>query len=227
MTSISDSSKHDFLSLCIRHNILRFGEFELKSGRVSPYFFNAGLFNDGELLTALSAGYADLIASILPSLGPNPMLYGPAYKGIPLAAATAMQLHARHQVNLPYAFNRKEAKDHGEGGIIVGAPLKEDVIVIDDVITAGTSINESAEIIRDANARLAAVAIALDRQEVATGSSHSAVQEVETRLGCPVHAIVNLNDLIDHLQNHNDTESAGAEFASAVVAYRAKYGIQE
>ncbi|MBX2869210.1 MAG: orotate phosphoribosyltransferase [Acidiferrobacterales bacterium] len=225
MTSISSPIKHDFLSLCIHHNILRFGEFKLKSGRVSPYFFNAGLFDNGELLTALSAGYADLIASILPNIGTEPMLYGPAYKGIPLAAATVMQLHSRHQINLPYAFNRKEAKDHGEGGVIVGAPLKGDIIVIDDVITAGTSINESAGIIKSAGARLAAVAIALDRQEVATGSQRSAVQEVEARLGCPVHSIVNLDDLIAHLQSHNDTGSDRTEFVAAVVAYRSEFGI--
>jgi len=227
MTVSSSSKKEAFLSLCIQHRILRFGQFTLKSGRISPYFFNAGLFNDAKLLTALAAGYADVIAEQLPEIGNQPMLYGPAYKGIPLAAATAMQLLTRHQINLPYAFNRKEAKDHGEGGLIVGAPLAGDVIVIDDVITAGTSINESAEIITAAGARIAAVTIALDRQEVATGSSLSAVQEVEQRLKCPVYSIVNLDDLVTHLEESNGEIADVTNHTAYVVAYRTAYGIQK
>jgi len=224
MATHPPTSPNAFLSLCIDHDILSFGEFTLKSGRVSPYFFNAGLFNDGKLLTALSANYADLIAAMLPSTGANPMLYGPAYKGIPLAAATAIQLQSRHQINLPYAFNRKEAKDHGEGGLIVGAPLAGNVIVIDDVITAGTSINESAEIISAAEAKLAAVVIAIDRQEVAVGSNLSAVQEVENRLDCPVYAIANLDDLVIHLQQNNKESTEINKHTEAVVDYRNKYG---
>ncbi len=224
MTEIAPPSSHSFLSLCIAHNILRFGEFTLKSGRISPYFFNAGLFNDGKLLTALSASYADLIAEKLPSIGSNPMLYGPAYKGIPLAAATSIQLQSRHQINIPFAFNRKEAKDHGEGGLIVGAPLAGNVIVIDDVITAGTSINESAEIIATTKAKLAAVVIAIDRQEVAAGSKLSAVQEVEQRLDCPVYSIANLDDLVAHLQDNAVELSEIKNHTAAVVEYRNNYG---
>jgi len=195
MTTITPSFSNSFLSLCIDHNILKFGEFTLKSGRVSPYFFNAGLFNDGKLLTALSASFADLIAS-------------------------------RHKINLPYSFNRKEAKDHGEGGLIVGAPLTGNVIVIDDVITAGTSVNESAEIIAAAKAKLAAVVIAIDRQEVAVGSKRSAVQEVEKQLDCPVYAIANLDDLVRHLQDSNNQSTKLKNHTSAVINYRHTYGIQ-
>ena len=219
-----DSTKQAFIDLCIHANILRFGEFELKSGRLSPYFFNAGLFNDGRLLTELANGYADVVHANLAEIGPEPMLYGPAYKGIPLAAATSIQLVQRHRTNLPYAFNRKEAKDHGEGGVVVGSELIGDVIIIDDVITAGTSVNESAAIIQAAGARVAAVIIALDRQEVAGGSDRSAVQQVENALGAPVYSIISLDDLIDHLE-HSEAAGEAAKYASSVVAYRDRYGV--
>jgi len=212
--------KHSFIKLCIQHEILRFGEFKLKSGRISPYFFNAGLFKDGMLLAELASSYAALIARQFSDSVENIMLYGPAYKGIPLAAATVVQLANQHGINLPYAFNRKEEKDHGEGGNIVGAPLQGDVIIIDDVITAGTSVKESVDIIRAAGASPCAVVIALDRQEVAGDNKLSAVQAVEQSLDIPVHAIIRLEDLIEHLKN----DPVNQDYVDTVVAYRNQYG---
>ncbi len=188
----------DFLNLCVENEILMFGEFTLKSGRTSPYFFNAGKFDSGALLAQLASCYGRLIHD---SLGSDIMLYGPAYKGIPLAAATAVQMSEKLNVNVNYAFNRKEAKDHGEGGNIVGAPLSGNVVVIDDVITAGTSVNESADIIRQAGASLHAIVIALDRQEIADGETRSAVQKIEDRLGVPVLSLIKLEDLVVYLQS--------------------------
>ncbi len=211
--------KQAFITLCIDNRILRFGEFRLKSGRISPYFFNAGLFNNGHLLGQLSAYYADLVAE---QLQPPYMLYGPAYKGIPLATATAIQLASNHGVNIEYAFNRKETKDHGEGGKIIGAPLKGNVVIIDDVITAGTSIRESVEIIESAGAKPAAVIIALDRQEIADNDSLSAVQSVQKNLEIPVYSIVKLDDLISHLQQ----DPASKQHADAAISYRNEYGSQ-
>ncbi len=208
-----------FLELIIKNQILRFGKFTLKSGRVSPYFFNAGLFNTGALLAELTAAYADLIQQQLPD---NFILYGPAYKGIPLAAATAVQLSARHGRNISYAYNRKEAKDHGEGGVVVGAELKGDVVIIDDVITAGTSIRESVDLIREAGARPKAVVIAVDRQERAGEATISAVQEVEQRYGMPVYSIVNLDAIVSYATS---TETTRIPNVDAVVAYREKYGV--
>ncbi|HEY1181590.1 MAG TPA: orotate phosphoribosyltransferase, partial [Rhodocyclaceae bacterium] len=171
----------DFIGFAVAHNVLRFGEFTTKAGRQSPYFFNAGLFNDGDAMLRLCDFYA---RAIVASGVEFDVLFGPAYKGIPLAAGTAMML-AQHGHNTPFAYNRKEAKDHGEGGTLVGAPLKGRVLVIDDVISAGTSVRESVELIRQAGADMAGVVIALDRQERGQGSL-SAVQEVERNYNIPV-----------------------------------------
>ncbi len=216
------SDKNSFIKLCIDNEILRFGEFTLKSGRVSPYFFNAGLFNNGQLLAELAGYYAALIVKkLVPNLDEF-MLYGPAYKGIPLAAATAVQLSSQYEIKVDYAFNRKETKDHGEGGIIVGAPLQGNVVIIDDVITAGTSVRESVDIIKSEGATPAAVAIALDRQEVTGHQNRSAVQSVQHNYKLPVHAIIILEDLIDHLQQ----DPANQEYAESVINYRNMYGLE-
>jgi orotate phosphoribosyltransferase len=215
----------DFVRFALDEGVLRFGSFKVKSGRISPYFFNAGLFNSGASVGKLAQFYAQ---ALLDSGGEFDMLFGPAYKGIPLATATAVALagHAGMQGrDVPFAFNRKEAKDHGEGGTLVGAPLQGKVVIIDDVITAGTSVRESVEIIRAAGAEPAAVLIALDRQERAGAddalSPHSAVQDVAQTYGIPVVSIASLADIMTLLEGDD-------EFAShreAVAAYRAKYGI--
>ena len=216
----SDNLNQDFtaqfIAFAIKKDVLRFGEFKTKAGRLSPYFFNAGLFNDGESLMKLGEFYA---AAILKSGVQFDMLFGPAYKGITLAASIAIAL-ARQGHNLPYAYNRKEAKDHGEGGTIVGAPLKGRVLIVDDVISAGTSVRESVQMIKAAGAIPAGVAIAIDRQERGLGSL-SAVQEVEKDSGMPVIKIASLADLITYL---NDAPEL-AEFKPAVQAYREKYGV--
>lgn len=206
----------DFIALACDKGVLRFGQFVTKAGRTSPYFFNAGLFNDGASFGALCSFYA---RAILASGIDATMLFGPAYKGIPLVAGTAMRL-AEQGVNLPYCFNRKEAKDHGEGGNLVGAPLHGRVLILDDVISAGTSIRESVDIIRANGAIPAGVVIALDRMERG-GGDLSAVQEVQARYEMPVIAVANLNDLIDYLGDN-------AELAAnlpAVQAYRSTYGV--
>ncbi len=196
--------------------VLRFGEFKLKSGRLSPYFFNAGLFNTGHAIAGLGRHYAR--AAALSGLEFD-MLFGPAYKGIPLVTATAAALAEHEQRNLPFAFNRKEAKDHGEGGTIVGAPLQGRVLIVDDVITAGTAIRESVEIIRAQGAIPAGVLIALDREERGQGE-RSAVQEVQETLGLPVVSVLRLRDLMAHLESTG--ERAVLE---AVRAYRDRYGV--
>ncbi|NKB64667.1 MAG: orotate phosphoribosyltransferase [Gammaproteobacteria bacterium] len=211
-------NRNDFINLCLEHNILKFGEFTLKSGRISPYFFNAGGFNNGHLLCALSRFYA---TSIVANVHEDFMLYGPAYKGIPLACTTALQLSQMYNRNIPYAFNRKEEKDHGEGGNIVGAPLRDNVVILDDVITAGTSVNESVEIIKNAGATPSAVVIALDRQEVADDQELSAVQRVEKELGIPVYSLIKLSDLIDFLSMNTGDDL----YIDTVSAYRDKYGV--
>jgi len=206
----------DFIQLACDKGVLRFGEFVTKAGRLSPYFFNAGLFNDGESFGRLCDFYArTLIAAHLPC----DMLFGPAYKGIPLVAGTAMRM-AERGVNLPFCFNRKEAKDHGEGGTLVGAPLAGRVAILDDVISAGTSVRESVEIIRAHGATPAAVVIALDRMERGTGSL-SAVQEVQRTYDIPVLAVANLADLIAYLKD----SPALAENLGAVTRYRETYGV--
>jgi orotate phosphoribosyltransferase len=206
----------EFIAFACELGVLRFGEFKTKAGRLSPYFFNAGLFNDGASLSRLSSFYA---RGILAAGVQFDVLFGPAYKGIPLAAGAAMALAGLGH-NTPYAYNRKEAKDHGEGGSLVGAPLKGRVLIIDDVISAGTSVRESVDLIRAAGATPVAVLIALDRQERGQGDL-SAVQEVERNYGIPVISVASLTDLIDYLSGHPELESRLA----AVRAYRARYGI--
>ena len=214
-TAASDLSR-EFIAFACELGVLRFGEFKTKAGRLSPYFFNAGLFNDGTSLLRLSSFYARRI--IAAAIGFD-VLFGPAYKGIPLAAGAAMALAGLGH-NTPYAYNRKEAKDHGEGGTLVGAPLKGRILIIDDVISAGTSVRESVDLIRDAGAEPAAVVIALDRQERGSGDL-SAVQEVQRDFGIPVISVASLTDLIDYLSGHPELESKLA----AVRAYRMRYGI--
>jgi orotate phosphoribosyltransferase len=209
----------EFIAFACAQGVLRFGEFKTKAGRLSPYFFNAGLFNDGDSLARLSDFYA---RRILDSGLQFDVLFGPAYKGIPLGAGTAMALSALGR-NVPYAYNRKEAKDHGEGGTLVGAPLAGRVLIIDDVISAGTSVRESVELIDAAGATPAAVIIALDRQERGQGTL-SAVQEVEANYGIPVLSIASLTDLIAYLGE--DTRQAELHsHLAAVRDYRARYGI--
>lgn len=210
--------QRDFLDLAVDCQALRFGQFSLKSGRVSPYFFNTGLFDSGAKLARLTGFYAQAI--IESGIGFD-QLYGPAYKGIPLAAATAVQLAEHFKRDLPYAFNRKEDKQHGEGGKIVGHPLQGRVLIVDDVISAGTSVRESVEIILAAGAMPVGVAIALDRQERGAGSL-SAVQEVEREFGLRVIPIVTLKTLLQYLESKGDTQ---AQFA-AIAAYRQQYGIE-
>ena len=208
--------RQEFIEFALAQNVLRFGEFKTKAGRLSPYFFNAGLFNDGAALDRLSQFYAK---AILSSETPVDMLFGPAYKGIPLVAVSALAL-ARSEKNLPFAFNRKEAKDHGEGGNIIGAPLSGRVLIIDDVISAGTSVRESVEIIRAAGATPCGVVIALDRMERGNGA-RSAVQEVEQDYGIPVVAVATLDDLMAYLRQRPDF----AAHEAAVARYRQEYGV--
>jgi orotate phosphoribosyltransferase len=216
-----------FMELALSRKALRFGEFTLKSGRVSPYFFNAGSFDDGASLAILGNCYA---AAIVASGLKFDMLFGPAYKGIPLVAATAAALHSQHGVNLPFAFNRKEAKSHGEGGSIVGRALAGRVLIIDDVITAGTAIRESIELIRAAGATPAGVALALDRQERGrdpqTGQTlaESAVQEVARLYAIPCVSILTLGALIDALRQ--GAGSLPREHLAAMEAYRERYGVR-
>jgi len=207
----------DFIEFALKNDVLRFGEFTLKSGRVSPYFFNAGLFNSGEALAKLGQYYA---AAIKESGVKFDVLFGPAYKGIPLATTCAVALYEHQNTNIPYSFNRKEAKAHGEGGNIVGAALEGDILIIDDVITAGTAIRESMDIIAAANAKPAGVIIALDRQEKGTGEL-SAIQEVEQDYSIPVLSIIKLEHLITYLEGNAEF----GEYLGKVTAYRDKYGI--
>ncbi|MDX3905949.1 MAG: orotate phosphoribosyltransferase [Pigmentiphaga sp.] len=213
----------DFVRFATELGVLRFGAFTTKAGRLSPYFFNAGLFNSGAAVGRLAEFYAQ---ALLASGVEFDMLYGPAYKGIPLVTATAVALAARGR-DVPFAFNRKEAKDHGEGGALVGAPLQGRVVIIDDVISAGTSVRESVRMIQAAKAKPAAVLIALDRMERVGPddalSEHSAVQDVERTNGCPVVSIASLDDILDMIQ-----QSGGGEFEQhreAVLAYRKRYGV--
>jgi orotate phosphoribosyltransferase len=212
-----------FIELALAREALRFGQFRLKSGRDSPYFFNAGLFSDGESAAALGQCYA---AAIVRSGLEFDMIFGPAYKGIPLATAAAIGLAVRHGLSVPYAYNRKEAKEHGEGGLVVGAPLHGRVLIVDDVITAGTAVRESLELIRRAGAEPVAVALALDREERGRGEL-SAVQELERGEGLKCVSIVTLSDLIEALARPAGGEpriSAGQ--LDELRAYRARYGVR-
>ncbi len=207
--------RQEFLAFAVAHDVLRFGEFVTKAGRTTPYFFNAGLFDDGESLRSLGRYYAE--AMLAAGLECD-QLFGPAYKGITLAAATAIAL-AEKGHNLPFSFNRKEAKDHGEGGMVIGAALRGRVLVVDDVITAGTSVRESVELIRREGGQPAGVLIALDRMERGQGTK-SAVQEVRDTYGIPVTAIATLDDLMAFVAGHSALKGYGA----VVAAYRAQYG---
>jgi orotate phosphoribosyltransferase len=209
--------KREFIEFAIQNQVLRFGQFTLKSGRISPYFFNAGLFNTGAQLARLGRYYA---AAIQDSGVAFDTLFGPAYKGIPLASAAAIALAEHHDRNVPWCFNRKEAKDHGEGGSIVGAPLAGRILIIDDVITAGTAIRESMEIIQAAGAQAAGVVIALDRQERGKGEL-SAIQEVERNFGMQVVSIITLADLMEYLEG----DATLGQHLDAVRAYRQEYGV--
>ena len=215
--------QQDFLALALEQQALRFGEFKLKSGRVSPYFFNAGSFNSGAALARLGACYA---AALRHSGLPFDMLFGPAYKGIPLVSACAIAFAEREGRDLPWAFNRKEAKDHGEAGSIVGSPLTGRVVIVDDVITAGTAIRESVEIIRRAGAQAVAVALALDRQERGQGA-RSAVQEVEAEYGLKCVSILSLNELIEALGQRGVAGAEAAQSLSALRGYRQSYGVAD
>ncbi len=209
--------QREFIEFALEKQVLKFGEFTLKSGRKSPYFFNAGLFNTGRDLARLGRFYA---AALVDSGISYDVLFGPAYKGIPIATTTAVALADHHNVDTPYCFNRKEAKDHGEGGNLVGSPLEGRIMLVDDVITAGTAIRESMEIIKANGADLAGVLVAIDRQEKGKGEL-SAIQEVERDFGCSIISIVGLTDLITYLEEKGDE----AEHLEAVKAYRAQYGV--
>jgi orotate phosphoribosyltransferase len=221
--SSNNSNQDNFIRFALEAKVLSFGEFKTKAGRLSPYFFNAGGFSDGAHLSALGRYYAKALQESQISFD---MLYGPAYKGITLAAATAIAL-ADNGLNVPFAYNRKEAKDHGEGGSLIGAPVKGRVVIIDDVISAGTSVRESVDLIRGAGAQPAAVLIALDRMERSGNAleigEKSAVQAVEQEFGLPVIAIANLIDLMSFLTASSDAELTN--YLPAVKAYRDQYGI--
>ncbi|MEM8814698.1 MAG: orotate phosphoribosyltransferase [Pseudomonadota bacterium] len=209
--------KKEFIELALELGVLRFGEFTLKSGRVSPYFFNAGLFNTGYAAAKLGRYYA---AAIAESGVEFDMLFGPAYKGIPLVALAASSLAEHHDIDVPYSYNRKEAKAHGEGGSIVGAPLRGRVLIVDDVITAGTAVREAYQIITQTGADIAGLVISLDREERGQGSD-SAVQELKNSLGIPVVSIVCLGDLVESLEESGEYE----DWLEPVVRYRRQYGV--
>lgn len=209
--------QRDFIRFAIERGVLRFGQFTLKSGRISPYFFNAGLFDSGLALAQLGRFYAEAVVGS--GIGFD-VLFGPAYKGIPLAATTAVALAEHHQRDMPWCFNRKEAKDHGEGGTLVGAPLAGRVLIIDDVITAGTAIREVMQIIQAQGAQAAGVLIALNRQERGKGQL-SAIQEVERDYAMPVVSIVSLEQVLEYLAEDAELK----QYLPAVQAYRAEYGI--
>jgi orotate phosphoribosyltransferase len=208
--------RQEFIEFAVARGVLCFGEFKTKAGRLSPYFFNAGLFNDGDALRRVGQFYAKAFLAADPGVD---VLFGPAYKGIPLVAATSVAL-AEFGRNLPFCFNRKEAKDHGEGGVTIGAPLKGRVLIVDDVISAGTSVRESVEIIRGAGAQAAGVLIALDRMERGSGA-HSAVQEVRDQFAIPVVSIASLDDLLAYLR----ARAGMARQLQSLERYRKEYGV--
>ncbi|GAB3051356.1 orotate phosphoribosyltransferase [Acinetobacter apis] len=217
MTTPSQFNSQAFIELALSRGVLKFGEFTLKSGRVSPYFFNAGLLNDGDALSLLAQGYA----AQLNQCENVEVIFGPAYKGIPFVAATAVALSQHHGKSVPWGFNRKEAKDHGEGGVLVGAAVSgKKVWIIDDVITAGTAIREVVQILRQAGASIAGVLVALDRQECGQ-TKLSAIQEVQQQLEIPVHALITMHDLMDYLEAKGETTAL-----ANMKAYRDRYGIQ-
>lgn len=206
-----------FLDFAIEHNILQFGRFELKSGRISPYFFNAGLFNTGTTLSRVGDFYAEaLVRSDLK----YDMLFGPAYKGIPLVTTTAIALARNRNIEVPYAFNRKEAKDHGEGGNLVGAPVQGDVVIVDDIITAGTAIRESMELLEASGARPVAVLVGIDRQEKGRGEL-SAIQEIERDYGVTVISVIGLDDIVEYIRGQQGLH----EQLHLIETYRDEYGI--
>ncbi|AOA59663.1 orotate phosphoribosyltransferase [Acinetobacter larvae] len=216
MTSPVEFNTQAFIELALSRGVLKFGEFTLKSGRVSPYFFNAGLLNDGEALSLLAQGYANKLTQC----NSVDVIFGPAYKGIPFVAATAVALSQYHGVSVPWGFNRKEAKDHGEGGVLVGASVEaKKVWIIDDVITAGTAIREVVSILKNAGASIAGVLVALDRQERGQGQL-SAIQEVQKELEIPVHALITMQDLMQYLEQKGDQQAL-----KNMQAYRVKYGV--
>ena len=210
------SHQKEFIEMILAKQVLRFGDFTLKSGRTSPYFFNAGLINDGGSLARLGAGYAE---AILEAGTAFDMLFGPAYKGIPLATATAVAFAVNHRRNVPLAYNRKEAKAHGEGGTLVGAPLEGQVLIVDDVLTAGTAVRESINLIKSAGAQPAGVVLALDRQERGLGTQ-SSVQEIGATYGIPVIRIITLDHLIEYLEAGEDSEEL-----QALRNHRRTYGV--
>lgn len=209
--------QREFIELAMQKQVLKFGEFTLKSGRKSPYFFNAGLFNTGRDLALIGRFYA---AALRESAIPCDVIFGPAYKGIPIATTAAVALAEHYDIDMAYCFNRKEAKDHGEGGVLVGSALQGNVVVLDDVITAGTAIRESMEIIKQHHASLSGVLLSLDRQEKGQGEI-SAVQEVERDYGCKVYSIITMSDLITYLEEQPNM----AEHLEAMKAYRQQFGI--
>ncbi|EPF81549.1 orotate phosphoribosyltransferase [Acinetobacter rudis] len=216
MTSPAQFNPQAFIELALTRGVLKFGEFTLKSGRVSPYFFNAGLLNDGEALSLLAQGYADKLTQC----NHVEVIFGPAYKGIPFVAATAVALSQVYGVSVPWGFNRKEAKDHGEGGMLVGAAVEgKKVWIIDDVITAGTAIREVVTLLKNSGATIAGVLVALDRQERGQGQL-SAIQEVQKELEIPVHALITMQDLMQYLEQKGDHEAL-----KKMQSYRTNYGI--
>ncbi len=210
-------TKQTFIELAISRQALKFGQFTLKSGRTSPYFFNAGFFNQGQDLALLGDCYAETLINVGAEFD---MLFGPAYKGIPLGCTTAVSLARMHNINVPFCYNRKEPKNHGEGGNLVGAPLSGKVLIVDDVITAGTAIRESIDLINTAGATPAGVLIALDRQEKGTGEL-SAIQEIVKEYNLPVYAIINLDDLHNYIEGQPDMQ----DYAVAINTYRQQYGV--
>lgn len=213
--------KEQFLDLAIELGVLRFGEFELKSGRISPYFFNAGLFNTGCAAARLGRCYSAAVVDLDIEFD---MLFGPAYKGIPLVVLTASSLAEHRDYDCPFAFNRKETKDHGEGGSTIGAPLSGRILIIDDVITAGTAIKEAIGTIDAAGAKVAGILVALDREEFGSAERISAVQQLQRDLGVPIRSIITLSDIVEHLEDNLETNGEYTAYLPAIRAYRNRYG---